>query len=145
MDSIQTLAQFINSIFSRTKRVSRIKKQRPFFTMPTQKSLNQILAFLIFSACTKSVNLNSSFLRYFLLDPLQHRDQIGHKHILTIPNQNIFEQLLIFVNLYQHAKNKAVSSICSGEIIDLKILQSDWLRAFWSILETRFFPNTGLV
>ena len=21
--------------------------------------------------------------------------------------------------------------ICSGEIVDLKILQSDWLRAFW--------------
>ena len=37
-------------------------------------------------------------------------------------NQKIFDQLLIFVNLYQYAKNEAVSLICSGEIADLKIL-----------------------
>ena len=45
-----------------------------------------------------------------------------------MPKQNIFNQLSIFVNLYQHAKNEAVSSIPYGEIVDLKILQSDWLR-----------------
>ena len=28
------------------------------------------------------------------------------------------DPLLIFVNLYQHAKNEAVSLICSEEIID---------------------------
>ena len=50
-----------------------------------------------------------------------------------MPNQNIFNQLLIFVNLYQHAKNEAVSSICSAEIVDLKTLQSEWLMAFWLI------------
>ena len=48
-------------------------------------------------------------------------------------NQKIFDQLLIFVNFYHHAKNKAVSLIFSGEMVDLKILQSEWLRAFWSI------------
>ena len=38
------------------------------------------------------------------------------------------------MNLYQHAKNEAVSSICAGEmVVDLKILQSEWLRAFWPI------------
>ena len=52
---------------------------------------------------------------------------------LTMSNQNIFDQLLIFMNIYQHAKNEVVSSICSGEIFDLKILKSDWLRAFWFI------------
>ena len=41
-------------------------------------------------------------------------------------NQKISDLLLIFVNLYHHAKNEAVSSICSEEMIDLKILQSDW-------------------
>ena len=40
---------------------------------------------------------------------------------LTMPNQNIFNQLLTFVTLNQHAKIEAVSSICSGEIVDLKI------------------------
>ena len=33
-----------------------------------------------------------------------------------------FDQHLIFVNLYKHAKNEDISSICSGEIVDLKIL-----------------------
>ena len=40
---------------------------------------------------------------------------------LTIPNQEIFDQLSIFVNLYQHAKNEAVSSIFSGEMVPWKI------------------------
>ena len=48
---------------------------------------------------------------------------------LTIPNQKNFNQVLIFMNLYQHAKDMTVSPICSGEIFDLKFLQSDWLRA----------------
>ena len=40
---------------------------------------------------------------------------------------------MIFVNLYQHGKNQAISSICCGEIVDLKILQSDWQKVFWPI------------
>ena len=63
-----------------------------------------------------------------------------------MPNQTIFDKLLIFVNLYQHAKNEALSSICSGEMVDLKILQSDWLRAFWPIISgRRFSPIIGFV
>ena len=31
-------------------------------------------------------------------------------------------------------KNEPVSLICSGEMVDLKILQSEWLRAFWPII-----------
>ena len=38
-------------------------------------------------------------------------------------------------------KNEAVSSICSGEIVDLKILQSDWLRAFWPISQKQDFSQ----
>ena len=51
------------------------------------------------------------------------------------------------MNLYQHAKNEAVPSICSGEILkdfkkDLKILQSHWLRAFWPISQKQdFYQN----
>ena len=44
---------------------------------------------------------------------------------MNISNQKIFYQLLIFVNLYQHAKNEAVLLISSGEKVDLKILQPD--------------------
>ena len=38
--------------------------------------------------------------------------------------KQIFNELLILMNLNQHAKNQ-VSSICSGDAVDLKILQSD--------------------
>ena len=53
----------------------------------------------------------------------------------------MFDKFLIFVNLYQHAKNEAVSSICSGELADLKIQQSDWLRAFWPISQEQDFSQ----
>ena len=58
-----------------------------------------------------------------------------------MPNQTIFDKILIFVNLYQHAKNEAISSICSGEMVDLKILQSDWLSILAYYLRKKIFPN----
>ena len=36
-----------------------------------------------------------------------------------------FDWFLAYVNLYQHAKTQAISWICSGDIVDKKILQSD--------------------
>ena len=56
-----------------------------------------------------------------------------------MPHQKLFSQLLIFLNLYQHAKNEAVSLICYGKMLDLKILQSEWLRAFWPISQEQHF------
>ena len=57
-----------------------------------------------------------------------------------MPNQKIFYQLLIFVALYQHAKNYTISSICSGEMVGLKILKSDWQRPFWPV-QKQVFPK----
>ena len=37
------------------------------------------------------------------------------------------------MNLYQQAKNQDISWIRSGDIVDIKMVQSDWLRAFWLI------------
>ena len=37
------------------------------------------------------------------------------------------------MNLHQYAKNKAFPSFCCTDIVNLKILQSDWWRAFWPI------------
>ena len=58
-----------------------------------------------------------------------------------MPHQKLFNQFLIFVNLYRHAENEAVSSICFGEMLDLKILQSKWLRAFWPISQEQHFSQ----
>ena len=45
------------------------------------------------------------------------------------------------MNLYQHIKDQAISLICSGDIDDLKILQSDWLRACWSTSQKQKFSR----
>ena len=56
-----------------------------------------------------------------------------------MPNQKIFNQLFIFVNLYQHAQNEAVSSIRRND--NLEILQSDWLTAFSPVSQEQGFPK----
>ena len=56
-------------------------------------------------------------------------------------NQNFFDQLLVYVNLYQHAKNQAISMICSGDMVDKKILQCDWLRKFWPIYQEQNYSQ----
>ena len=38
-------------------------------------------------------------------------------------------------------KNKAFSSFCSRDIVNLKILQFDWLRAFWPISKESDFSQ----
>lgn len=49
---------------------------------------------------------------------------------MTKPNcdhahPKLFNQLLIFMNLFQNAKSQAISSFCSRCIVDLKIMQYD--------------------
>ena len=61
-----------------------------------------------------------------------------------MPHQKLFNQLLIFVNLNQHAKKEAISSICSEQMPDLKILQPEWLRAFWPISQEHFSQTEDL-
>ena len=38
-------------------------------------------------------------------------------------------------------KNQAFPSFCSGDIVNLKILQSDWPRAFWPISQKPEFSK----
>ena len=49
---------------------------------------------------------------------------------LTIPTSKLFDHLSIYVNLRLHAKNQGISLICSWDVVDWKILQSNWLRIF---------------
>ena len=60
---------------------------------------------------------------------------------MTKPTTIFFIQLLISMNLYQHAKNQAFSLFCSRDIVGLKILQSDWSRAFWPIYQEPEFSQ----
>ena len=58
-----------------------------------------------------------------------------------MPTPIFFNQLLISMNLHQYAKDQAFSSLCSRDIISLKILQSDWSRAFWPISQEPEFSQ----
>ena len=96
----------------------------------------------IIPACKKSFSFISSFLRYSWFYSSETR--LATHSFLTMPQQKHFNQLLIFVNLYHHAKNEAVSLICSGEMFDLKIPQSEWLRAFQRISQNKKKTIFGL-
>ena len=45
------------------------------------------------------------------------------------------------MNLYQNTKNQAITSFCYKDPIDLKILKSDWLRAFLPISQEPDFSR----
>ena len=60
-------------------------------------------------------------------------DQSGHTHFRPYPPKYFsmnFYFPWICINIQ---KNQTFSSIFSRDIVDLKILQSDWPRAFWPI------------
>lgn len=57
---------------------------------------------------------------------------------LTTTNRKLFKESFsdffksfFFMTLYHHAKNQAISSLCSEDIVDFKILQSNVSRALW--------------
>ena len=58
-----------------------------------------------------------------------------------MPHQKLFNQFLIFVDLYLHAKTETVSSIFYEEMLDLKILQAEWLKEFWAISQEQYFSQ----
>ena len=70
-------------------------------------------------------------------------DQSGQTNFWPQPTHIFFNQHFVFINLYQHAKKYAFSS-CSGDIVNLKTLQSDWVRAFWPICQEPDFPKYGI-
>ena len=51
----------------------------------------------------------------------------------TMFNEKNFQSTFNFHEIVSSRKTQAISSVSSGDIPDLKILQSDWLRAFRSI------------
>ena len=50
---------------------------------------------------------------------------------LTMPTPKNFDQLLIFVNLYQHAKNQFISSIHPSNTVKFRALPHDWPHPFF--------------
>ena len=99
--------------------------------------------FLLSWICTTMQKI-SSFHPFFLeIQPiLESRDQTGHSHFWPRQSKTFFDQLLIYVNLYQHAKK-------SGYFTDL-FWRYGWLKniAIWladniltHIWRTKISPN----
>ena len=120
--------QLISSIHYWDFRVPRPKRSCTFLITTTQKLLKLLLAFLDFYQHTKD--------QFILLIPSWGKDNfrvLGPHPFLTMSTPTFLDQLLISMNLYQYTKNEAFSSFCSRDTVDLKILQSDWPRAFCPI------------
>ena len=47
-----------------------------------------------------------------------------------MPTQKIIDQLLIFLNLYQHAKNQSIPSVHSSDIGNFRVQRLDWPHPF---------------
>ena len=98
------------------------KRSLPSLTRPTQKSLNQLLAFLNLYEHTKNQYATEANFRVSWLD--------WPYPFLTSPTQKNFDQLLIFVNLYQHAKNQFIPSVHSSDKVNFKVPSHDWPHPF---------------
>ena len=89
----------------------------PIFDHAHPKIIEINFSFLEFaSVCKKSVHF--IYLILEIQSILESHDQTGQAHFLTTPAQKNFDQLLFYLTLYEHAKNQAISLICSGDMID---------------------------
>ena len=58
---------------------------------------------------------------------------------LTKPTQKSFDQRLIFVDLYQHAKNQFIPSIHSPDTVNFEVPSHDWLHPFLTMPTPKTF------
>ena len=75
--------------------------------------MNQLSAFLYSQQQGKMI--------LFHLFIFESHDQTDHTHFLTMPTQNIFDQILIFVITYQHAKNQFIPSVHSSDTVSFRV------------------------
>ena len=54
-------------------------------------------------------------------------------------SQKFFDQLLIFVNLYQHAKNQFIPSVHSSDTVNFKVPSYDWPHPFLTMPTPKTF------
>ena len=80
-----------------------------------------------------SKNISLFHLLILEIEPiLESCDLSSHTHFWAYPPQN-FSRIC--------TKNQAISSIYCGVLVNLKILQSDWLGEFWSVSQEPNFSR----
>ena len=58
----------------------------------------------------------------------------------TMPTQKDFDQILLFVNLYQHAKIQFIPSVHSSDTVNFIVLAPDWPYLFLVMPIPKFVP-----
>ena len=107
--------------------------------MPTQKSLNQLLASLDLYQHAKNQLIPSVRIWYTVNFRVRWWDW---PHLfLNMPTQKIFDQLLIFVNLYKHAKNQFILYVHSSDKVNFRVLPPDWPHPFLTLLNQKIFND----
>ena len=73
-----------------------------------------------------------------ILEPCDQRREWPHP-FLTMLTQKIFDQILIFVNLYQCAKNQLIPSVHSWDTIHFGVQRPDWSNPFLNMPNQNIF------
>ena len=60
---------------------------------------------------------------------------------LTMPTQEIFDELTIFLNLYEHAKNQFIPSVNSSDTVHFRVRSHDWPNPFLTIATPKIFNH----
>ena len=60
---------------------------------------------------------------------------------LTTPTEKSLNQLLIFLNLYQHAKNQFLPSVHSSDTVNFRVSSTNWPFLFLTILTPKIFNH----
>ena len=55
--------------------------------------------------------------------------------------QKIFDQLLLFVITYQHAKNQFIPSVHSSDKVNFRVQSPDWPHPFFTMLTSKIFNH----
>ena len=90
--------------------------------------------------CTKTDGITKYDFSNFTF-PSKFASKIYNKNLTLQEAEDNPHELEILINKLKHAKNLTISLICSGDMFDKKILQSDSLRKFWPISLEQYFPQ----
>ena len=73
---------------------------------------------------------------------IEYHHQTSHTPFLTIPTPEMFNHLLICMNLYQHPKNQLVPSVHSWDTINFRVQWPDCPRLFLTMPNQEYFWPT---
>ena len=75
-----------------------------------------------------------------ILESCEQRPDWPHPFLMIL-SQKIFDQVLSFVNLYQHAKNQLIPSVHSCNTVNFRVQTPDWSNSFLTMPNQKVFSQ----